>query len=106
MANLYIKGSRPIPLASKEAKKLLSQSGLSLIHHTSTSTSEESQRLASAQLPSPLTIVIIYLTSHRDRSLVLSRERVGSCTVNRVVWRWEIERSRWYTIDWTGIATT
>ena len=41
MANL--KGSRPIPLASKEAKKLLSQSGLSLLHHTNTKASEESE---------------------------------------------------------------
>ena len=38
-----LKGSRFIPLASKEAKKLLSQSGLSLIHHTTTKTSGDSQ---------------------------------------------------------------
>ena len=48
MANLYIKGSRTIPLSSKEAKKLLSQSGLSLIHHTSTNASEDSQCPSSA----------------------------------------------------------
>lgn len=47
MANLYIKGSRTIPLSSKEAKKLLSQSGLSLILHTSTNASEDSQRPSS-----------------------------------------------------------
>ena len=41
MANL--KGSRFIPLASKEAKKLLGQSGLNLIHHTITKTSEDSR---------------------------------------------------------------
>ena len=38
-----IKGSRCIPLASKEAKKLLSQSGLSLISDNCTKASENSQ---------------------------------------------------------------
>ena len=48
MANFYVKGSRTIPLASKEAKKLLSQSGLSLVHHTSTNANEDSQCSSSA----------------------------------------------------------
>lgn len=47
MANL--RGSRSIPLASKEAKKLLSQSGLSLIHHTATKTSDDSEHSPSFQ---------------------------------------------------------
>ena len=38
-----IKGSRCIPLASKEAKKLLSQSGISLVHENYLKTSENSQ---------------------------------------------------------------
>ena len=42
-----LKGLRAIPLASKEAKKLLSQPGLNLIHHTSAKDSDELQRLDS-----------------------------------------------------------
>ena len=97
MANFYVKGSRTIPLASKEAKKLLSQSGLSLVHHTSTNASEDSQCPSSAPESTNTSDTVI------NQSQRLETQREGGelyCQSCRVALGDREEQLVHYRLDW------